>query len=109
MNEALLNQNFLIVVVSTPTINHDWKNKLDDTFIASDQVFELEKLSKFLAIIVSRAIAIKLTQAMQRLSIKTTVFVRSRKTGSTSYLLSATSRTSYLNTLDLNHIDAYLE
>ena len=46
---------------------------------------------------------------MQRLSIKTTVFVRSRKTGSTGYLLSATSRTSYLNTLDLNHIDAYFE
>lgn len=79
MNEALLNQYFLFVVVSTPTINHDWKNKLDDTFITSDKVFELETLSKFLAIIGSRAIAIKLTQAMQRLSIKTTVFVRSRK------------------------------
>lgn len=61
MNEALLNQNFLIVVVSTPTINHDWKNNLDDTFITSDQVFELETLSKFLAIIDSRAITIKLT------------------------------------------------
>ena len=27
----------------------------------------------------------------------------------TNYLLSATSRTNYLNTLDLNHIDAYFE
>src|SRR5690606_37863378 len=75
-------KSFIIAVGSTPTVNSDWKNKLGDKLLSSDQIFELETLPKSLAVVGSGVIAIELAQAMQRLGVETIVFARSRKVGS---------------------------
>ena len=77
-------KSFILAVGSTPNINQDWKDELGELFITSDQVFELAKLPKRLAVLGSGVIAIELAQAMQRLSVVTTVFARSKKVGSIS-------------------------
>ena len=77
-------KTFILAVGSTPNINQDWKDELVELFITSDQVFELAKLPKRLAVLGSGVIAIELAQAMQRLGVETTVFARSKKVGSIS-------------------------
>lgn len=149
-------KSFIVAVGSTPSFDPLWKEELGDLLITSDQIFELEKLPKRLAVIGSGVIAIELAQAMQRLGVETTVFARSQKVGSLSspnlqdiaqktlgqslnikfkvlpetikkfrnkvklsftenkknesmifdYLLVATGRTSYLNSLKLENIDS---
>jgi dihydrolipoamide dehydrogenase len=77
-------KSFIVAVGSTPTFDAQWKKQLGNRLITSDQIFELEKLPKSLAVIGSGVIAIELAQAMQRLGVKTTVFARSRKVGALS-------------------------
>ncbi|MDN5513401.1 dihydrolipoyl dehydrogenase [Acinetobacter sp.] len=77
-------KSFIVAVGSTPTVDSQWKEQLGDRLITSDQIFELEKLPRSLAVIGSGVIAIELAQAMQRLGVKTTVFARSRKVGALS-------------------------
>ncbi|MFC2994685.1 dihydrolipoyl dehydrogenase [Acinetobacter sichuanensis] len=77
-------KNFIIAVGSTPTFDSEWKKELQERLITSDQIFELEKLPKSLAVIGSGVIAIELAQAMQRLGVETTVFARSQKVGALS-------------------------
>lgn len=77
-------KNFIIAVGSTPNFNVDWKKELQNHLITSDQIFELEKLPKSLAVVGSGVIAIELAQAMQRLGVETTVFARSKKVGALS-------------------------
>lgn len=74
-------KSFILAVGSTPTYNQDWKNKLGNKLITSDEVFELETLPKSIAVIGSGVIAIELAQAMHRLGVNTTVFARSKKVG----------------------------
>ncbi len=149
-------KNFILAVGSIPNINQEWKDELGELLSTSNEVFELEKLPKRIAVLGSGVIAIEIAQAMQRLGVETTVFARSRKVGSLSsptlqklaqeiinqeidikyeilpdqlkklgqhvaiqftengkpkeiqvdYVLNATGRTSLLNTLDLERIDA---
>ncbi len=77
-------KSFIVAVGSTPTFDPEWKEKLGDRLITSNQIFELEKLPQSLAVIGSGVIAIELAQAMQRLGVKTTVFARSRKVANLS-------------------------
>ena len=77
-------KNFIIAVGSTPNFDSEWKKELQERLITSDQIFELEKLPKSLAVIGSGVIAIELAQAMQRLGVETTVFARSQKVGALS-------------------------
>ncbi|MEJ5138135.1 MULTISPECIES: dihydrolipoyl dehydrogenase [Acinetobacter] len=74
-------KSFILAVGSTPTYNQDWKNKIGNKLITSDEVFELETLPKSIAVIGSGVIAIELAQAMHRLGVTTTVFARSKKVG----------------------------
>lgn len=74
-------KSFILAVGSTPTYNQDWKNKIGNKLITSDEVFELETLPKSIAVIGSGVIAIELAQAMHRLGVNTTVFARSKKVG----------------------------
>lgn len=95
-------KSFIIAVGSTPSINKNWKNELQDKLITSDQIFELECLPKSLAVIGSGVIAIELAQAMQRLDVTTTVFARSRKVGSlTSENLQKIAQTELSQELDI--------
>lgn len=75
-------KSFIIAVGSRPTINPDWKAELGELYLTSDQIFELPKLPKRLAVIGSGVIAIELAQAMHRLGVETTIFARSKKVGS---------------------------
>lgn len=77
-------KNFIIAVGSTPNFDSEWKKELQERLITSDQIFELEKLPKSLAVIGSGVISIELAQAMQRLGVETTVFARSQKVGALS-------------------------
>lgn len=77
-------KNFIIAVGSTPNFDSEWKKELQEHLITSDQIFELEKLPKSLAVIGSGVIAIELAQAMQRLGVEITVFARSQKVGALS-------------------------
>ena len=75
-------KHFILAVGSTPTYEQKWKDELGDLLISSDQIFELERLPKSLAVIGSGVIAIELAQAMQRLGVHVTIFARSHKVGS---------------------------
>ncbi|MFW1859751.1 dihydrolipoyl dehydrogenase [Acinetobacter defluvii] len=77
-------KSFILAVGSTPSFDIAWKKELGERLITSDQIFELEKLPKSLAVIGSGVIAIELAQAMQRLGVETTIFARSKKVGSLS-------------------------
>lgn len=93
---------FILAVGSTPNVDENWKNELQDRFITSDQVFELENLPKSLAVIGSGIIAIELAQAMNRLGVNTTIFARSRKVGSlTSSILQKIAQTELSKELNI--------
>lgn len=83
-NKQYQAKSFILAVGSTPSFNPEWKDELGDLLITSDQVFELEKLPKRIAVIGSGVIAIELAQAMHRLGVETTIFARSEKVGSLS-------------------------
>ncbi len=94
-------KSFIIAVGSTPTINSEWKNELEDKLLSSDQIFELETLPKSLAVIGSGVIAIELAQAMQRLGVETIVFARSRVASLTSPKLQKIAQTTLSEELNI--------
>lgn len=57
------------------------KKELGERFITTDQIFELEKLPKSIAIIGSGVIALEIAQALHRLDVETTIFARSKRIG----------------------------
>lgn len=77
-------KSFVLAVGSSPNMNAEWKSKLQNCYISSNDIFELESLPQSLAVIGSGVIAIELAQAMTRLGVETTVFARSNKVGSLS-------------------------
>lgn len=83
-NQHYQAKSFILAVGSTPNMDAEWKAKLGDRYINSNDIFELEQLPKSLAVIGSGVIAIELAQAMTRLGVQTTVFARSQKVGSLS-------------------------
>ena len=148
-------KSFILAVGSTPNYDQAWKEELGERFITTDQIFELEKLPKSIAIIGSGVIALEIAQALHRLGVETTIFARSKRIGiftssklqqlaqeelgkelkilfetlptevkstsdgvilnykvdekeysiKTDYVLSATGRSSLLDTLKLDNID----
>ena len=75
-------KNFILAVGTTPNIDQKLKEQLGDRLITTDQIFELKKLPKSLAVIGSGVIAVELAQAMHRLGVETNIFARSKKVGS---------------------------
>lgn len=80
-NQSYSAKSFIIAVGSTPNYEAAWKEEIGNRLITSDEIFELEALPKSIAVIGSGVIAIELAQTMQRLSVETTVFARSKKVG----------------------------
>lgn len=74
-------KSFIIAVGSSPNINQEWKNELDDQLITSDQIFELESLPQSIAVIGSGVIALELAQALHNLGVNVTIFARSKRLG----------------------------
>ncbi|MDR2251110.1 dihydrolipoyl dehydrogenase [Acinetobacter sp.] len=74
-------KSFILAVGSTPNFDQIWKQELGDRLITTDQIFELEKLPKSIAIIGSGVIALEIAQALHRLEVETTIFARSKRIG----------------------------
>ncbi|KAA0597397.1 SidA/IucD/PvdA family monooxygenase, partial [Escherichia coli] len=83
-NQSYQAKSFILAVGTTPSIDQELKEKLDKRLITTDEVFELEKLPKSLAVIGSGVIAVELAQAMHRLGVNTHIFARSRRIGALS-------------------------
>ncbi|MDO7194456.1 dihydrolipoyl dehydrogenase [Acinetobacter nosocomialis] len=74
-------KSFILAVGSTPNYDKTWKEELGNRLITTDQMFELKKLPKSIAIIGSGVIALEIAQAMHRLGVETTIFARSKRIG----------------------------
>lgn len=74
-------KSFILAVGSRSNIDEKQKQNLDHRLLTSDQIFDLDRLPRSLAVIGSGVIAIELAQAMQRLGVETTIFARSQKVG----------------------------
>lgn len=56
-----------------------WTDKLGDTMLTSDTVFELPHLPKSMAVVGAGAIGLELAQAFKRLGVDVTLFNRVKK------------------------------
>ena len=81
-NKQYQAKSFILAVGSTPTFDQHVKEEIGEKLLTSDQIFELPRLPKSIAVIGSGVIALELAQALTRLNIETTIFARSRKVGS---------------------------
>jgi len=77
VNDELISAEQIIVATgSSPFIPDGWANKLGDTMLTSDSVFELENLPKTMAVVGAGAIGLELAQAFTRLGVEVTVLNR---------------------------------
>jgi len=80
VNDELIEADKIIIATgSAPFIPDDWADKLGDTLLTSDTVFELPDLPKSLAVIGAGAIGLELAQAFTRLGVEVTLFNRDKR------------------------------
>ena len=80
VNDELIKADKIIVATGSSTFIPDgWEDKLGDTMLTSDAVFELTDLPKSMAVIGAGAIGLELAQAFTRLGVKVTVFNRAKR------------------------------
>lgn len=75
VNDELIEADQIIVATgSSPFIPSDWADKLGDTLLTSDTVFELNDLPQSMAVIGAGAIGLELAQSFSRLGVEVTLF-----------------------------------
>tara|TARA_R110002051_G_scaffold11673_4_gene42156 strand:+ start:1150 stop:2667 length:1518 start_codon:yes stop_codon:yes gene_type:complete len=75
VNDELIAADKIIVATgSSPFIPDGWADKLGDTLLTSDTVFELANLPKSMAVVGAGAIGLELAQAFTRLGVDVTLF-----------------------------------
>ncbi|WP_201597212.1 dihydrolipoyl dehydrogenase [Psychrobacter vallis] len=80
VNNKIIEASKIIVATgSSPSIPDGWADKLGDTMLTSDSVFELTDLPKSMAVIGAGAIGLELAQAFTRLGVDVTVFNRAKR------------------------------
>lgn len=80
VNDEVIEASQIIVATgSSPFIPEGWADKLGDTLLTSDSVFELTDLPKSLAVIGTGSIGLELAQAFKRLGVDVTVFNREKR------------------------------
>lgn len=80
VNDQLIDADKIIIATgSTPFIPEGWADKLGDSILTSDTVFELTDLPKSLAVIGAGAIGLELAQAFTRLGVEVTLFNRLKR------------------------------
>ena len=80
VNDELIDADKIIIATgSSPFIPDGWADKLGDTMLTSDTVFELTNLPKTLAVIGTGAIGLELAQAFERLGVEVTLFNRVKR------------------------------
>lgn len=83
VNDELIAADQIIVATgSSPFIPDGWAEKLGDTMLTSDSVFELEDLPKTMAVVGAGAIGLELAQAFTRLGVEVTLLNRAKQVAS---------------------------
>lgn len=82
VNDELIDASQIIVATgSSPSIPDGWADKLGDTMLTSDTVFELTDLPTSLAVVGAGAIGLELAQAFTRLGVAITLFNQDKRVG----------------------------
>ena len=83
VNDELIAADKIIVATgSSPFIPDGWADKLGDTLLTSDTVFELADLPKSMAVVGAGAIGLELAQAFTRLGVDVTLFNQVKRVAS---------------------------
>lgn len=72
-DELIAAEQIIVATGSLPFIPDGWADKLGDTMLTSDSVFELEDLPKTMAVVGAGAIGLELAQAFTRLGVEVTL------------------------------------
>ena len=72
-DELIAAEQIIVATGSSPFIPDGWADKLGDTMLTSDSVFELEDLPKTMAVVGAGAIGLELAQAFTRLGVEVTL------------------------------------
>jgi len=82
VNDELIKADKIIVATgSSPFIPEGWADKLGNTLLTSDIVFELTDLPASMAVIGAGAVGLELAQAFTRLGVAVTLFNRANRVG----------------------------
>lgn len=82
VNEELIKADKIIVATgSSPFIPDGWADKLGNTLLTSDIVFELTDLPASMAVIGAGSVGLELAQAFTRLGVAVTLFNRANQVG----------------------------
>lgn len=82
INDEVIKADKIIVATgSTPFIPNNWADKLGDTLLTSDTVFELSDLPTSMAVIGAGAIGLEIAQALTRLGVSVTLFNHANRVG----------------------------
>ncbi len=80
VNDELIKADKIIVATgSSPFIPEGWGDKLRDTLLTSDTVFDMSDLPDSLAVVGTGAVGLELAQAFTRLGVAVTVFNRENR------------------------------
>ena len=80
VNDELIEAEQIIIATgSSPFIPDGWTEKLGDTILTSDSVFELTDLPKSMAVVGAGAIGLEIAQALTRLGVDVTLFNRVKR------------------------------
>ncbi len=80
-NELIQADKIIIATGSTPFIPEGWSEKLGDTLLTSDTVFELSDLPDSMAVVGAGAVGLELAHAFSRLGVAMTIFNRNDGVG----------------------------
>ena len=75
-DELIAAEQIIVATGSSPFIPDGWADKLGDTMLTSDSVFELTDLPKSMAVVGAGAIGLELAQAFTRLGVEVTLLNR---------------------------------
>lgn len=78
-DELIAAEQIIVATGSSPFIPDGWAEKLGDTMLTSDSVFELEDLPKTMAVVGAGAIGLELAQAFTRLGVEVTLLNRAKQ------------------------------
>ena len=80
VNDEIISAEQIIVATgSSPFIPDGWADKLGDTMLTSNSVFELTDLPKSMAVVGAGAIGLELAQAFTRLGVEVTLLNRAKQ------------------------------
>ena len=80
-NELIKADKIIIATGSSPFIPEGWSDKLGDTLLTSDTVFDLSDLPESMAVVGTGSVGLELSQAFTRLGVAVTVFNRENQVG----------------------------